>query len=118
MLQEFPELFFVLMMLHNPKSLSPTFTGNNVFIKKLYHKIQFVKQLIIFSQLFTIVFEKVVLFFICLGVLSILQTRTSRRFLQSRLTPDMEQKLVFLTSNVRFGNHKRYQEWFQRQVSH
>ncbi|KAL1117815.1 hypothetical protein AAG570_004130, partial [Ranatra chinensis] len=49
------------------------------------------------------------------GVLSVLQTRTSRRFLQSRLTPDMEQKLVFLTSNVRFGNHKRYQDWFQRQ---
>ncbi|KAF6208233.1 hypothetical protein GE061_016685 [Apolygus lucorum] len=49
------------------------------------------------------------------GILSLLQTRTSRRFLQSRLTPDMEQKLVFLTSNVRFGNHKRYQDWFQRQ---
>lgn len=49
------------------------------------------------------------------GVLQLLQTRTSRRFLQSRLTPDMESKLVFLTSQVRFGYHKRYQEWFQRQ---
>ncbi|XP_050492467.1 integrator complex subunit 3 isoform X2 [Bombus huntii] len=49
------------------------------------------------------------------GVLQLLQTRTSRRFLQSRLTPDMERKLVFLTSQVRFGNHKRYQDWFQRQ---
>lgn len=49
------------------------------------------------------------------GILQLLQTRTSRRFLQSRLTPDMERKLVFLTSAVRFGNHKRYQEWFQRQ---
>ncbi|KAJ9597651.1 hypothetical protein L9F63_011485, partial [Diploptera punctata] len=49
------------------------------------------------------------------GVLQLLQTRTSRRFLQSRLTPDMETKLVFLTSSVRFGYHKRYQEWFQRQ---
>ncbi|XP_069697263.1 integrator complex subunit 3 isoform X2 [Periplaneta americana] len=49
------------------------------------------------------------------GVLQLLQTRTSRRFLQSRLTPDMERKLVFLTSQVRFGYHKRYQEWFQRQ---
>uniref|UniRef100_A0A069DZP7 SOSS complex subunit A homolog n=3 Tax=Triatominae TaxID=70999 RepID=A0A069DZP7_9HEMI len=49
------------------------------------------------------------------GVLSILQTRTSRKFLMARLTPDMEQKLYFLTSNVRFGNHKRYQDWFQRQ---
>ncbi|XP_063229755.1 integrator complex subunit 3 isoform X2 [Bacillus rossius redtenbacheri] len=49
------------------------------------------------------------------GVLQILQTRTSRRFLHSRLTPDMEKKLAFLTANVRFGYHKRYQEWFQRQ---
>ncbi|CAG5083395.1 Similar to Ints3: Integrator complex subunit 3 (Mus musculus) [Cotesia congregata] len=49
------------------------------------------------------------------GVLQLLQTRTSRRFLQSRLTPDMERKLVFLTASVRFGNHKRYQDWFQRQ---
>ncbi|XP_063981917.1 integrator complex subunit 3 isoform X1 [Diachasmimorpha longicaudata] len=49
------------------------------------------------------------------GILQLLETRTSRRFLQSRLTPDMERKLVFLTSQVRFGNHKRYQDWFQRQ---
>jgi integrator complex subunit 3 len=51
------------------------------------------------------------------GIQQLLQTRTSRRFLMSRLTPDMEKKIVFLTSNVRFGNHKRYQDWFQRQVS-
>ncbi|XP_075226448.1 integrator complex subunit 3 isoform X2 [Lycorma delicatula] len=62
-------------ILHNPKVLSPTFTG----------------------------------------VIQMLQSRTSRRFLQSRLTPDMERKMVFLTSSVRFGNHKRYQDWFQRQ---
>lgn len=49
------------------------------------------------------------------GVLQLLQMRTSRRFLQSRLTPEMERKLVFLTSQVRFGQHKRYQDWFQRQ---
>ncbi|XP_050506939.1 integrator complex subunit 3 homolog [Diabrotica virgifera virgifera] len=49
------------------------------------------------------------------GVLQLLQNRTSRRFLQSRLTPEMERKLVFLTSQVKFGNHKRYQDWFQRQ---
>lgn len=49
------------------------------------------------------------------GILQLLQNRTSRRFLQSRLTPEMEKKLVFLTSQVRFGNHKRYQDWFQRQ---
>lgn len=62
-------------MLHNPKSLCPSFTS----------------------------------------ILQLLQTRTSRRYLQSRLTPEMERKLVFLTSQVRFGHHKRYQEWFQRQ---
>ncbi|KAG8226986.1 hypothetical protein J437_LFUL000291, partial [Ladona fulva] len=50
------------------------------------------------------------------GVLQLLQSRTSRRFLQSRLTPDMEKKVVFLTSHVRFGMHKRYQDWFQKQV--
>ncbi|XP_034833377.1 integrator complex subunit 3 homolog [Maniola hyperantus] len=49
------------------------------------------------------------------NVMQLLQTRTSRRYLQSRLTPDMERKLVFLTSQVRFGHHKKYQEWFQRQ---
>lgn len=42
-----------------------------------------------------------------------LQTRTSRRFLQCRLTPDMERKLIFLTNSVKFGNQKRYQDWFQ-----
>lgn len=49
------------------------------------------------------------------GVLQLMQTRTSRRFLQCRLTPDMERKIVFLTSQVRFGQQKRYQDWFQRQ---
>jgi integrator complex subunit 3 len=34
------------------------------------------------------------------GVLQLLQARTSRRYLQSRLTPDMERKLVFFTSQV------------------
>lgn len=48
------------------------------------------------------------------GLVQIMNTRTSRRFLQSRITPDMEKKLVFLTSQVRFGSHKRYQDWFQR----
>jgi integrator complex subunit 3 len=48
------------------------------------------------------------------GLVQIMNSRTSRRFLQSRITPDMEKKLVFLTSQVRFGSHKRYQDWFQR----
>ncbi|XP_023239440.1 integrator complex subunit 3 isoform X1 [Centruroides vittatus] len=49
------------------------------------------------------------------GVLQLLQSRTSRRFLQSRLTPDMERKICYLTSQVKFGQQKRYQDWFQRQ---
>lgn len=47
------------------------------------------------------------------GVWHLLQTRTSRRFLQCRLTPDIERKLHFITSSVKFGQHKRYQDWFQ-----
>ncbi len=34
------------------------------------------------------------------GVTQLMHTRTSRRFLQSRITPEMEKKLVFLTSQV------------------
>ncbi|XP_041361023.1 integrator complex subunit 3-like [Gigantopelta aegis] len=49
------------------------------------------------------------------GVLQLLHTRTSRKFLVARLTPDMENKLVFLISKVKFGQQKRYQDWFQRQ---
>ncbi|XP_037957894.1 integrator complex subunit 3 homolog isoform X2 [Teleopsis dalmanni] len=47
------------------------------------------------------------------GIWHLLQIRTSRRFLQSRLTPEIERKLHFLASNVKFGNQKRYQDWFQ-----
>lgn len=47
------------------------------------------------------------------GVWQLLQIRTSRRFLQVRLTPEMERKLHFMTSSVKFGLHKRYQDWFQ-----
>lgn len=47
------------------------------------------------------------------GVLELLQTRTSRRYLICRLTPDVERKLHFFATNVRFGSHKRYQDWFQ-----
>lgn len=49
------------------------------------------------------------------GIQQLMKTRTSRRFFQSRLTPDMERKIVFLTSSVKFGQQKRYQDWFQRQ---
>lgn len=46
------------------------------------------------------------------GVWQLLQIRTSRRFLQSRLTPEIERKLHFLTSSVKFGNHKRLELFF------
>lgn len=49
------------------------------------------------------------------GILQLLQTRTSRRFFVVRLTPEMEKKMVFLCTDVKFGMQKRYQEWFQRQ---
>lgn len=49
------------------------------------------------------------------SVLQVCQIRTSRKYFLARITPDMEKKLVFLTSEVRFGHHKKYQEWFQRQ---
>jgi len=50
------------------------------------------------------------------GVNQLLSMRTSRKYLQSRLTPDMEKKIFYLTHQVKFGIHKRYQDWFQRQV--
>ncbi len=34
------------------------------------------------------------------GITQLMHTRTSRRFLQSRVTPEMEKKLLFLTSQV------------------
>ncbi|GFO40922.1 integrator complex subunit 3 [Plakobranchus ocellatus] len=49
------------------------------------------------------------------GIAQLLQIRTSRKFLVGRLTPDMETKLIFLITRVRFGHQKRYQDWFQRQ---
>ncbi|XP_069137872.1 integrator complex subunit 3-like [Argopecten irradians] len=49
------------------------------------------------------------------GVQQLMLMRTSRKFLISRLTPDMETKLVFLVTKVKFGQHKRFQDWFQRQ---
>lgn len=47
------------------------------------------------------------------GIFQMLSTRTSRHFIGNRITPDIESKLHFLTSSVKFGNHKKYQDWFQ-----
>ncbi|XP_071964932.1 integrator complex subunit 3-like [Antedon mediterranea] len=49
------------------------------------------------------------------GIMQLLSQRTSPKYLACRLTPDMEKKLVFLTSKVKFGQQKRYQDWFQKQ---
>ncbi|KAI8512582.1 Integrator complex subunit 3 [Branchiostoma belcheri] len=49
------------------------------------------------------------------GLSQLMTLRTSRKFLACRLTPEMENKLLFLTSKVRFGQQQRYQDWFQRQ---
>ena len=49
------------------------------------------------------------------GLKQLMETKTSKSFIVSRLTPDMEYKLNFFTMNVNLPNHKRYQEWFQRQ---
>ena len=43
-----------------------------------------------------------------------MKTRTPRKFLVSRITPEMEKKLSFLTQNVQFGTHQRYEVWFQK----
>ncbi|XP_047139357.1 integrator complex subunit 3 isoform X1 [Hydra vulgaris] len=49
------------------------------------------------------------------GLEQLLMTRTHRKFLQSRITPDMENKIAFLALKVKFGQQKRYQDWFFKQ---
>ena len=49
------------------------------------------------------------------GINQLLSVRTSRKYLACRLTPDMENKIAFLTSKVKFGQQKKYLEWLQRQ---
>jgi len=47
--------------------------------------------------------------------LQLLTNRTPRRLFQSRLTFEMERKISFLATQVKFGNQKRYQDWFHKQ---
>lgn len=47
--------------------------------------------------------------------LQLLSNRTPRRLFQSRLTFEMERKISFLATQVKFGNQKRYQDWFHKQ---
>ena len=52
----------------------------------------------------------------CVGVAQLLSRRTSRRFIAGRILVDVEIKLNFLLAKVKFGQHRRYQEWFQKKV--
>jgi hypothetical protein len=49
------------------------------------------------------------------GLMAIMRLPTRRRCLISRLTFDMERKIYFLCTSVKFGMQRRYLEWFQRQ---
>ena len=51
-----------------------------------------------------------------IGLPQLLTVRTHRKFLGSRIAPEMESKIGFLALKVKFGQQKRYQEWFFRQV--
>jgi len=48
------------------------------------------------------------------GLPALLSTPTPRRYLQSRLTPQMEEQLLFVMEHVKMGNQRRYQHWFVR----
>lgn len=75
-------------LLHNPQVLSPQFTG------KLHYPQ---------SSADAAVRLGLVASHRCVrspGVLQLLTARTSRKFLACRLTPDMETKLLFMTSRV------------------
>lgn len=48
------------------------------------------------------------------GIKELLKTRTSKKFLVLNVTPEMETKIIFLLSKVKFGAHDPYQKWFSR----
>jgi len=45
---------------------------------------------------------------------SLLSSPTPRHFLNLRVSPEMERKLLFLTQQVQFGKQDKYEAWFQR----
>ena len=49
------------------------------------------------------------------GLIYLMKLPTRRRCLISRLTVDMERKMYFIITSVKYGQQKRYQDWFQRQ---
>ncbi|KAI8342956.1 protein-domain-containing protein [Chlamydoabsidia padenii] len=48
----------------------------------------------------------------CQGIDNVLKTPTPKEFLRSRLTPDMEQKLMYILQNLRIGQYQRNLGWF------
>lgn len=48
------------------------------------------------------------------GPQQLLANRTPRRLFQTCLTYDMERKISYMATQVKFGNQKRYQEWFAK----
>jgi hypothetical protein len=47
------------------------------------------------------------------GLAAVLQEPTRIRYIQSRVTTDMEKQLSFMMLHVKMGNQRRYQQWFQ-----
>ena len=50
------------------------------------------------------------------ALLSLMRMRTSRRFVFSVIPYELEQKLVFIFSNVKTRFNRRYFEWIQQKV--
>lgn len=46
------------------------------------------------------------------GIASLLAIPTPRRYLLSRISPQMEEQLLFVMEHVKMGNQRRYQQWF------
>ena len=50
------------------------------------------------------------------ALLALMRMRTSRRFVFSVIPYELEQKLVFIFSNVKTRFHRRYFDWIQQKV--
>ncbi|ORZ24452.1 protein-domain-containing protein [Absidia repens] len=48
----------------------------------------------------------------CQGISNVLKTPTPREFLRSRLTPDMEHKLLYILQHLPIGQYQRNLGWF------
>ena len=48
------------------------------------------------------------------GIKDLMKMRTSKKFLVLGVTFDMDQKLRFMLTSVKFGAHETHQKWFQK----